>query len=155
MVFSDDDAPAHRHQVNDGKFTKGTEGVNLGLMSTLPPLLGLSVLAVIAVAAQRSSKSRSSRARRSFGYALVAVPLPLAVALHLFLWPASIFDRIAFVLGVVAFGAGALLVLASDDEGEQPELPEDPDPAPWWPDFERDFRAYARANVRPSKVPTP
>jgi hypothetical protein len=155
MVFSDDDAPAHRHQVNDGKFTKGTEGVNLGLMSTLPPLLGLSVLAVIAVAARRSSKSRSSRARRSFGYALVAVPLPLAVALHLFLWPASIFDRIAFVLGVVAFGAGALLVLASDDRDEQPELPENPDAAPWWPDFERDFRAYARANVRPSKVPTP
>jgi hypothetical protein len=155
MVFSDDDAPAHRHQVNDGRFTKGTEGVTLGLVSTLPPLLGLSVLGVIAVAARRSSKSRSSRARRSFGYALVAVPLPLAVALHLFLWPASIFDRIAFVLGVVAFGAGALLVLASDDEGEQLELPEDPDPAPWWPDFERDFRAYARANVRPSKVPTP
>jgi hypothetical protein len=154
MVFGDDDAPAHRHQVNDGEFKKGTEGANLGLLSALPLLLGLSVLAVIAVAARRSPKSRSS-ARRSFGYALVAVPLPLAVALHLFLWPASILDRIAFVLGVVAFAAGALLVLASDDGDEQPELPEDPGPAPWWPDFERDFRAYARENVRPSKVPTP
>jgi hypothetical protein len=155
MVFGDDYAPAHRHQVNGGKFTKGTEGVNLGLLSTLPPLLGLSVLAVIAFAARRSPRSTSSRARRAFGYVLIAVPLPLAVALHLFLWPASIFDRIAFVLGVVAFGAGTLLVLASDDGDEQPELPEDPDPAPWWPDFERDFRAYARANLPPSKVPTP
>jgi hypothetical protein len=149
MVFGNDDAPAHRHQVNDGKFTRGTEGATLGLLSTLPPLLGLSVLAVIGVAARRSPKSRSSKARRSFGYALVAVPLPLAVALHLFLWPASMLDRIAFVLGVVAFGAGALLVLASDDGDEQPELPDDPDPAPWWPDFEREFRAYARATRVP------
>jgi hypothetical protein len=155
MVFGDDDAPTHRHQINDGEFKKGTEGANLGLVSALPLLLGLSVLTVIAVGARRSPKSRSSRARRSFCYALVAVPLPLAVALHLFLWPASSLDRIAFVLGVVAFGAGALLVLATDDGDEQPELPDDPDPAPWWPDFERDFRAYARANVRPSKVPTP
>jgi hypothetical protein len=155
MVLGDDDALAHRHQINDGEFKKDTEGANLGLLSALPLLLGLSILAVIAVAARRSSKSRPSRARRSFGYALVAVPLPLAVALHLFLWPASILDRIAFVLGVVAFAAGALLVLASDDGDEQPELPEDPGPAPWWPDFERDFRAYARENVRPSKVPTP
>jgi hypothetical protein len=155
MVFSDDDAPAHRHQVNDGKFTKGTEGVNLGLLSALPMLLGLSVLAVIAFAARRSPRSTSSRARRAFGYVLIAVPLPLAVGLHLFLWPASALDPITFVVGVIAFAAGALLVLPGDDGDEQPELPEDSDPAPWWPDFERDFRAYARANVRPSKVPTP
>jgi hypothetical protein len=144
MVFGDDDAPAHRHQVNDGRFTKGTEGVTLGLLSTLPPLLGLSVLAVIAVAARRSPKSRSSRARRSFGYALVAVPLPLAVALHLLLWPASILDRIAFVLGVVAFGAGVLLVLPGDEGEQSREFPDDPDPAPWWPDFERELHAYTR-----------
>jgi hypothetical protein len=100
---------------------------------------------MIAVGARRSPKSSSSPARRSFGYALIAVPLPLAVALHLFVWPASALDRIAFVLGVIAFGAGALIVLRGDDEGEQPELPDDPDPAPWWPDFEREFRKYARA----------
>jgi hypothetical protein len=85
----------------------------------------------------------------------VAVPLPLAVALHLFLWPASALDRITFVLGVVAFGAGALIVLPGDDEGEQPELPDDPDPAPWWPDFEREFREYALAAPAASRVPTP
>jgi hypothetical protein len=124
-------------------------------LSALPLLLGLSVLAVIAVGARRSPKSTSSRARRSFGYALIVVPLPLAVAFHLFVWPASALDRIAFVVGVVAFGAGALLVLPGDDEGEQPELPNDPDPAPWWPDFEREFREYARATRVASRLPTP
>jgi hypothetical protein len=124
-------------------------------LSALALLLGLFVLAVIAVGARRSAKSSLSPARRSFGYALIAVPLPLAVALHLFVWPASAFDRIAFVVGVIAFGAGALLVLASDDDGEQPELPDDPDPAPWWPDFEREFREYVQATRVASRVPTP
>jgi hypothetical protein len=151
MVFGDDDAPTHRHQINDGEFKKGTEGANLGLVSALPLLLGLSVLAVIAVGARRSPKSP---ARRSFGYALIAVPLPLAVALHLFVWPASALDRITFVLGVVAFGAGALLVLPGDDEDEELELPDDPDPAPWWPDFEREFRQYARTARVPTRVQT-
>jgi hypothetical protein len=124
-------------------------------LSALALLLGLSVLAVIAVAARRPPKSTSSRTRRSFGYTLIVVPLPLAVALHLFLWPTSAFDRITFVVGVVAFGAGALLVLPADDEGEQPELPDDPDPAPWWPDFEREFREYAQTTPVASRVPTP
>jgi hypothetical protein len=124
-------------------------------LSALALLLGLSVLAVIAVAARRSPKSRSSPARRSFGYVLVVVPLPLAVALHLFLWPASAFDRIAFVVGVLCFSAGVLLVVTGDDEGEQPEFPDDPDPAPWWPDFEREFREYAQATRAASRVPTP
>jgi hypothetical protein len=135
-----------------GSSKKVRRALTSALVSALPLLLGLSVLAVIAVGARRSPKSP---ARRSFGYALIAVPLPLAVALHLFVWPGSALDRITFVLGVVAFGAGALLALPGDDGDEQPELPDDPDPEPWWPDFERDFRAYARANVRPSKVPTP
>jgi hypothetical protein len=124
-------------------------------LSALALLLGLSVLAVIAVAARRSPRPTSSRARRPIGYALIAAPLPLAVALHLFVWPTSAFDKIMFIVGVIAFGVGAVLVLPGDDEGEQPELPDDPDPAPWWPDFEREFRAYARAYARSSKVPTP
>jgi hypothetical protein len=83
------------------------------------------------------------------------VPLPLAVVLHLFVWPTSAVDRIAFVLGVIAFGAGALIVLPRDDKGKQPKLPDDPDPAPRWPDFEREFRAYAQATRVASRVPTP
>jgi hypothetical protein len=116
----------------------------LGFLSALPLLLGLSLLAVIAVAARRSPRSTSSSAQRVLGVALIAVPLPLAVALHLFLWPASALDQIGFVVGVLAFGAGALLVLPADDEGKEPELPNDPGPPAWWPDFEQEFRAYAR-----------
>jgi hypothetical protein len=123
-------------------------------LSALPLLLGLSLLAVIAVAARRSPRPTSSRARHPIGYALIAAPLPLAVALHLFVWPGSTLDRIAFIVGVIAFGVGALLVLPGDDEGEHPELPDDPDPAPWWPDFEREFREYAATSVA-SRVPTP
>jgi predicted membrane channel-forming protein YqfA (hemolysin III family) len=110
----------------------------------LSVLLGLGVLGVIAFGARRS-RPTSSTARRAVGFALVAVPLPLAVALHLFVWPASALDGIAFVVGVVAFGVGALLVLPGGDEDDRPELPDEPDPAPWWPDFEREFREYARA----------
>jgi hypothetical protein len=52
---------------------------------------------------------------------------------------------------IVTFG-GALLAApllaprgddGGDDGGGGPRLPEDPEP-PWWPDFEREFRAYAR-----------
>jgi hypothetical protein len=124
-------------------------------LTALALALGFSVLAAIAIGARRSPTPASPRAWRPLGYALIAVPLPLAVALHLFVWPASALDRIAFVLGVVAFGAGALFVLASDDEGEQPELSDDPDPAPWWPDFEREFRDYVQATRVASRVPTP
>jgi hypothetical protein len=121
----------------------------------LSVLLGLGVLGVIAFGARRS-RPASSTARRAVGFALVAVPLPLAVALHLFVWPASALDRIAFVVAVAAFGAGALLVLpGGDEDGQQDDRTDGPDPAPWWPDFERDFRAYARAYARSSRVPTP
>ena len=43
------------------------------------------------------------------GCALVFVPLPLAVAFHLFLSPAWALDQVALAVGVAAFGAGGLL----------------------------------------------
>jgi hypothetical protein len=109
--------------------------------------LGVCLLAVIAVAAVRPRVS-TSRPRRLVGWALVAVPLPLAVALHVFLRPPSALDQIAFIVGIVAFAAGAILVLAYEDEDERSDSLEDPDPAPWWPEFEREFRAYARRSER-------
>ena len=78
---------------------------------------------------------------------LVAM-LPLALVLHLFLELPALVDQAAFVLGVVAFGAGAFLILPWDGEDERGEHPRDPDPAPWWPAFERDFRAYSDRRVR-------
>jgi hypothetical protein len=66
--------------------------------------------------------------------------------LHLFVWRAAAPDQLAFVVGVVAFAAGALLLLSADEEEDRRELTDDPDPPPWWPDFEHEFRAYARSS---------
>jgi hypothetical protein len=110
--------------------------------------LGVCLLAVIAVAAVRRPRVSTSRPRRLVGWALVAVPLPLAVALHVFLRPSSALDQLAFIVGIVAFAAGAILVLAHGDD-ERTDSPAEPDPAPWWPEFEREFRAYARRSGRP------
>ena len=78
---------------------------------------------------------------------LVAV-LPLALVLHLLIGLPAIVDQAAFVLGVLAFGAGAFLILPWNGEDDRSEEPRDPDPAPWWPAFEREFRAYSDRRVR-------
>lgn len=74
--------------------------------------------------------------------------LPLALVLHLLIELPAIVDQGAFVLGVLAFGAGAFLILPWDGEEDGSGEPRDPDPAPWWPAFERDFRAYSDRGVR-------
>ena len=79
---------------------------------------------------------------------LVAVPLPLALVLHLLVELPATIDQAAFVLGVAAFGVGAFLILPWDGEGERGVPASDPDPAPWWPEFEREFRAYSDRRVR-------
>jgi hypothetical protein len=80
---------------------------------------------------------------------LVAVPLPLAVMLHLLL-PLSIgVDEALFVAGVLAFAAGAFLLLGRDDEDSGFRGGDDLEP-PWWPDFERGFRRYS---TEPSRRP--
>ena len=79
---------------------------------------------------------------------LVAVPLPLALAVHLLVRPAAAVDQAALAMGVVAFGTGAVLLLASEGGEEPPDATRDPGPAPWWPAFEREFRAYARGSRR-------
>ena len=113
----------------------------------LDVLVGLGLLAVIAIAAKRPPASTSS-ATRLVGWALVAVPLPLTVALHLLLPLPVLLGQAAFVGGVVAFAVGAVLVLRADDRGDQSPSSDDLEPPPWWPEFERDFRAYARERPR-------
>jgi len=77
----------------------------------------------------------------------VLVPLPLAVALHLLLPLSIAVDEAIFVAGVVAFAAGALLVLGrDDDDGDKP--PEDDADPPWWPEFERELRIYSTTRPR-------
>ena len=110
-------------------------------------LLGLGLLGVIAVASRHASCSRSNT-RKLLGWALVAVPLPLAVAVHLvFSLPVAL-DQAAFVVGVAAFALGAFLVLSADEGEDRREPIDELEPPPWWPDFERDFRAYARRRPR-------
>lgn len=116
-------------------------------LSTLALLLGLCLLTAIGLA-RRTPALTPSVARRALGFVLVAVPLPLALALHLLVRPAAALDQGAFVLGVVAFGVGAVLLLASEGGDERRDVTPDPDPAPWWPAFEREFGAYARESRR-------
>ena len=114
----------------------------------LDVLVGLGLLAVIAVAAKRPPTSTSS-ASKLVGWALVAVPLPLAVALHLLLPLPVALEQAAFIGGVVAFAVGAVLVLSVRTTAGISHRPSDDlEPPPWWPEFERDFRAYARERSR-------
>jgi hypothetical protein len=114
-------------------------------------VLGVALLATIGFAATRSPLARQSPARRLLGWLLVVVPLPSVVAFRLFLpWhPAG--GEVAFGVGIAAFAVGAVLVLARNDE-EDRDSEIDLGPAPWWPEFEREFRAYTRRQSRP-RVP--
>jgi hypothetical protein len=112
-------------------------------------VLGLALLATIGLAALRG-RLHAHAPGQWLGWLLVAVPLPLVVAFRLF-QPASPFGgQSAFVAGLLAFAVGALLVLSSRDDADEGDggAGADPDPAPWWPEFERDFRAYARRESR-------
>jgi hypothetical protein len=110
-------------------------------------VLGVALLATIGLAATRVRLDAQAPGQW-LGWLLVAVPLPLVVAFRLSLASSSLGGQRAFVGGVLAFAVGALLVLASrDDPGAGGEA--DSDLAPWWPEFERDFRVYARQQSRP------
>lgn len=111
--------------------------------------IGLALISAIGLAAARP-RSASSSSRRLLGWALIAVPLPAAVVLHLFASLAPTVDQAVFVAGCVLFGVGALIVLTSDGEEDWREA--DTEPPPWWPEFEREFRAYDRTHSRP-RVP--
>ena len=95
---------------------------------------GIGLLATITLSTRRAPQKRS-RNVRALGWMLIAGPLPLAVALHA--------DQVAFLSAVAAFAIGAALILSVDDEDDQRGDADDDSP-PWWPEFEREFRAYAR-----------
>jgi hypothetical protein len=123
------------------------------LLPTLSLLLGLFALGVIAFASRPSRPAPQSQVRQCVGWLLIAVPLPLAVGLHLFARLEPSVDRVSFVVATVAFALGALLVLPAGEEDERRDATGDGDQPPWWPDFERDFRAYAsRTPVRPGHL---
>jgi hypothetical protein len=110
-------------------------------------VLGVALLATIGVAATRGRLDAQAPGRW-LGWLLVAVPLPLVVAFRLFQPTSPFGGQSAFVAGLIAFAVGALLLLSSRNDADDGSGGADRDPAPWWPEFERDFRAYARQQSR-------
>jgi hypothetical protein len=100
------------------------------------------LLAAVGVAAQLPFAT--SGHRREVGCVLVAIPLPSAVAVHLFLLRGGLIDEAWFVGGLMAFSVGAAFLLGGDEPGDDGPAPDDLEPY-WWPDFERGFRAYERS----------
>jgi hypothetical protein len=111
-------------------------------------VLGIALVATVAVGATRAPLCASSERRRVLGWLLIAVPLPLAVGIQLLAPLPPALGEAAFVAGVAAFAAGALLVLSSDDEDDLRDGA-DPETPPWWPEFEREFDEYVRRASRP------
>jgi hypothetical protein len=103
---------------------------------------GIGLLATITLSTRRAPQKRSHHVR-ALGWMLVAGPLPLAVALHAAGRLPPTADQVTFLSAVAAFAIGAALVLSVDDEEDQRGDADDDSP-PWWPEFEREFRAYAR-----------
>ena len=110
--------------------------------------LGVALLATIGFAATCDPSAAHAGHRRPLGWLLVAVPLPFVVAFRVAL-PSSPFSaQGAFACGVLAFAVGAVLVLRGRGDDQDPGRELDPAPTPWWPDFEREFRAYVRQQSR-------
>jgi hypothetical protein len=110
-------------------------------------ILGIGLLATIGFAAMRPWPAMP-RAGRLIGCFLVAVPLPLVVAFRLAAPVSPLGNETAFVSGVLAFALGALLLLS-----RRRDFPDETGDAgapcpPWWPEFESEFRAYARRQTR-------
>jgi hypothetical protein len=123
--------------------------VAAGSVPLLDLVLGAALLATIGFAATGSRLTPAAPAC-GLGWLLIAVPLPLVVAIRLALPSSPLGGQSAFVCGVLSFAAGTLLVLSSRDDADDGGGEDaDPGPTPWWPDFEREFRAYARRQSRP------
>jgi hypothetical protein len=121
--------------------------VPAGSIPFLDLVLGIGLLATIGFAATRWRLTAEAPSA-SLGWLLIAVPLPFVVALRLTLPSSPFGGQAAFVAGVLAFGAGAALVLSGRDNLKGGGGETDLGPAPWWPDFEHEFRAYARRQSR-------
>jgi hypothetical protein len=111
-------------------------------------VLGAALVAMVALGSRRTLFGASSRRRRVVGWLLIALPLPLVAGIEVFAPPPPVFAEAAFVAAVAAFAVGALLVL-SGEGGDDHRGDADPESPPWWPEFEREFRAYARRSSRP------
>jgi hypothetical protein len=107
--------------------------------------IGVLLLAVIVVASRQNGRMRSARVR-ACGWLLIAVPLPLAVCLHLAVRLPLVLDQATFLAGAVAFAVGAVLILGDEETDWRRER--DEDTPPWWPAFERELRLYESSERR-------
>jgi len=106
--------------------------------------VGLAAVAAIVAAPWVSARLDAERA------AAIGVPLVLALPLLVVAGPrfggTPLVNQTLFMAALAAFVAGSIiLVMAHGDDngggGGGGDAPVDP---PWWPEFERDFRRYAR-----------
>ena len=106
-------------------------------------------------AAVRPRAGTISDRRRLLAWTLIAVPLEVAVTLHLLLRLTPIVDEAMFAAGAVAFAVGAFLVLGREED-TGPRAWDEPEP-PWWPEFERRFHLYSRRQASSSRdrIPVP
>lgn len=105
--------------------------------------IGVLLLGIIAAAACKRPRVEPDVLRR-YGWVLVALPLPAAVAAHLTLHLSTALDQTLFIAGVVCFALGAAILLRRDDEDWREER--DDESPPWWPAFERELREYERSS---------
>lgn len=117
-------------------------------MLVIDVMLAAVLVAAVVLAFKPTLSGVSSQRRRAVGWLLIAVPLPLAVGIEAFAPLPRVLADAAFVAGLTAFALGAFLVLIPDDEDDR-RAGADPDSPPWWPEFEREFRVYARRSSRP------
>jgi hypothetical protein len=113
------------------------------MLLVLDAVLGAMLLVAIGLASR--APAQKSEEARATGWALVAVPLPLVVALHVAGILPRTTDQALFVGGIVAFAVGSALLLGSRDDDDWREARDDS--PPWWPEFEREFEDYARRNT--------
>ena len=115
------------------------------MVFALDVLLGILLLGAIAVLA--AGRRRASQDARRAGWLLVAIPLPLAVGVHLAMSLPQTLDQTFFITGIAAFALGAALLLGREDEDWREPSEDGP---PWWPEFEQAFREYSRSrDTRP------
>ncbi|HEY7207142.1 MAG TPA: hypothetical protein VH416_02785 [Gaiellaceae bacterium] len=124
--------------------------VHLQIGALMALLFGTAAIACVAASDALAKRLTIPKGKERVGWALVLVPLPTAVGMHLLSDAPALLDRISFAGGLLAFVAGGLLLAASDEPGADDDAPADP---PWWPGFESDFRAYARAHPPRRRVP--
>ena len=102
--------------------------------------VGVLLLATIAVAARARRSRALSPQLRLCSWILVAVPLPIAVGVHMVGGLSTAADQALFLASAAAFAVGAVLILG--DEEEDWRGTDGDESPPWWPAFERELRTW-------------